>query len=83
MSSESVFFVFFPQWNEWRTKSYIWHNDKTGKKKQSDGMDENKNSVEADNQSQTDHENVFFLPLVIFSNLGKGMEVFKQRAKEI
>lgn len=56
------------------------------RKKQPEGTEEN-DSGEADNQSQTDHENYdpshFFLSLVFFSNLQKSMEISMQRAKGI
>lgn len=37
--------------------------------------------MEADNQSQNDHENILFPPSVIFSNLGERMEISKQRTE--
>lgn len=51
------------------------------RKKQPEVIEENKDSVEADNQSQTEHETMFFLPLVNFRNRGKAQKFLHKRIR--
>lgn len=39
--------------------------------------------MEADNRSQTNHENMFFLTLLNFSNLGENTELSIQKARDV